>query len=83
MLDPARRELSDAWLAKLEQADQKAEIMFGHTQEYLSMRNVYENKMKAIKKQKLQIVWLFAGFFGVFFVLAGFVLMIIALTGSL
>lgn len=83
MLDPARRELSDAWLAKLEQADQKAEIMFGHTQEYLSMRNVYENKMKAIKKQKLQIVWLFAGLFGVFFVMAGFVLMIIALTGSL
>ena len=26
-----------------------AEIMFAHTQEYLSMRNGYENKMKAIK----------------------------------
>lgn len=76
MFDPARRELSDAWLAKLEQADQKAEIMFGHTQEYLSMRNVYENKMKAIKKQKLQIVWLIAGVFGL-------LLMILALTGSL
>lgn len=83
MLDPARRELSDAWLAKLEQADQKAEIMFGHTQEYLSMRNVYENKMKAIKKQKLQIVWLIAGVFGSLFVTFGFVLMILALTGSL
>lgn len=83
MLDPARRELSDAWLAKLEQADQKAEIMFGHTQEYLSMRNVYENKMKAIKKQKLQIVWLIAGVFGSLFVMFGFVLMILALTGSL
>lgn len=83
MLDPARRELSDAWLVKLEQADQKAEIMFGHTQEYLSMRNVYENKMKAIKKQKLQIVWLIAGVFGSLFVMFGFVLMILALTGSL
>lgn len=83
MLDPARRELSDAWLAKLEQADQKAEIMFGHTQEYLSMRNVYENKMKAIKKQKLQIVWLIAGVLGSLFVMFGFVLMILALTGSL
>lgn len=83
MLDPARRELSDAWLAKLEQADQKAEIMFGHTQEYLSMRNVYENKMKAIKKQKLQIVWLIAGVLGSLFVVFGFVLMILALTGSL
>ena len=83
MLDPARRELSDAWLAKLEQADQKAEIMFGHTQEYLSMRNVYENKMKAIKKQKLQIVWLLVGIFGGTFLMFGFVLMILALTGSL
>lgn len=83
MFDPARRELSDAWLAKLEQADQKAEIMFGHTQEYLSMRNVYENKMKAIKKQKLQIVWLIAGVLGSLFVMFGFVLMILALTGSL
>ena len=83
MLAPARRELSDAWLAKLEQADRKAEIMFGHTQEYLSMRNVYENKMKAIKKQKFQIVWLFVGVFGMIFLLFGFVLMILALTGSL
>ena len=83
MLDPARRELSDAWLAKLEQADQKAEIMFGHTQEYLSMRNVYENKMKAIKKQKLQIVWLLVGTFGGIFLMFGFILMILALTGSL
>ena len=47
------------------------------------MRNVYENKMKAIKKQKLQIVWLIAGVFGSLFVMFGFVLMILALTGSL
>lgn len=83
MLDPARRELSDAWLAKLEQADNKAEIMFGHTQEYLSMRNVYENKLKAIKKQKLKIVWLFVGIFGGYIFIALFVLLILALTGSL
>ena len=83
MLDPARRELSDAWLAKLEQADQKAEIMFGHTQEYLSMRNVYEKKLKAINKQKHQIIWLLVGVFGSIFVMFGFVLMILALTGSL
>ncbi len=83
MLDPARRELSDAWLAKLEQADQKAEIMFGHTQEYLSIRNVYEKKVKAIKKQKLQIVWLFVGALGIFFLLYGFIFMMIALPGGL
>ena len=83
MLDPARRELSDAWLAKLEQADQKAEIMFGHTQEYLSMRNVYENKLKAIKKQKLKIVWLVVGILGGYIFVALFILLIIALAGGL
>lgn len=82
MHDPARRELSDAWLAKLEQAVQKAEILFGHTQEYLSMRNLYENKMKEIEKQKKHIVWLCVGGFGSMFVLAGIILMILALTGS-
>lgn len=82
MLEPARRELSDAWLAKLEQADQKAEILFGHTQEYLSARTVYEKKMKAIKKQQLQIVWLCVGVFGSLFLMAGFILGIIALAGG-
>lgn len=83
MLDPARRELSDAWLSKLEQADQKAEIMFGQTQEYISMRNVYEKKMNAIKRAKHQIVWLLVGVFGGIFLMFGFVLLILALTGSL
>lgn len=64
ILDPACRELSDAWLSKLEQADQKAEIMFGQTQEYISLRNVYGKKMKAITKQKRQKVWLLAGSIG-------------------
>lgn len=83
MLDPARRELSDAWLAKLEQADQKAEIMFGQSQEYLSMRNVYENKVKSIKKQKHQIIWLFVASFGGIFLMLGLLFLLGVLTGSL
>lgn len=63
--DPTRRELSDAWLSKLEQADQKAEILFGHTQDYLTIRNTYEKKLKAINKQKRQPVWLILGVLGV------------------
>ena len=81
-LDPARRELSDAWLAKLEQADQKAEIMFGHTQEYISMRNVYEKKIKEIKKQKRKIVWLFIGLFGFLVFWIGLMFLLIGLTGG-
>lgn len=83
MLDPARRELSDAWLSKLEQADQKAEIMFGQTQEYISIRNVHEKKVKEIKKAKHQFVWPLVGSFGLLFLMAGFALLILALTGSL
>jgi hypothetical protein len=82
LLNPAQREISDAWLAKFEQAKQKAEIMFGHTPEYLSVRNVYENKMKTIKKQKLKRVWLLLGVFGFFFLMVAFIV-ILALTGSL
>lgn len=77
--DPARRGLSDAWLSKLEQADQKAEIMFGQSQEYVSMRNVYEKKLKAIKRKKHQIVWILMGWFCV----PLFIILILALTGIL
>lgn len=77
----ARRELSDAWLAKLEQADQKAELLFGSTQEYLFMRNVYENKVKEIKKQKRKIVWLLVGIFGGLFLMYGVIFLLAALSG--
>lgn len=62
--DPARRELSDAWLAKLEQANQKAEILFGQAPEYIPIQNIYRKKIAAIKKQKRQLVWLLLGLGG-------------------
>lgn len=84
MLNPVRRELSDAWLAKLEQADQKAEIMFGHTQEYMSMRNVYERKLKEIKKMKMQLPWLLIGTIGGSFLFIGLIFgLLVFLTGSI
>ena len=61
MQDPACRELSDAWMAKLEQADIKAEIVFGNTQEYLAIRNIFEKKVEAIKKEKQKAIWLYVG----------------------
>lgn len=50
-----RRVLSDAWLAKLEVAMQKAEIMFSGTKEYTHLRETYEKKLKEIKKKKLKL----------------------------
>lgn len=50
--DPARREISDAWLSKLELAVQKADILFGNADEAIAVRKVYEKKIDEIKKQK-------------------------------
>lgn len=44
--------LSEAWLAKLEQAHLKALLTFGNSQEFLTIQNIYENKVKEIKKNK-------------------------------
>lgn len=82
MLDPARRELSDAWLAKLEQADQKAELLLGNDPEYISVRNVYEKKLKEIKKQKRQILYIVFGTLGAVLLMFGLVITIIALSGG-
>lgn len=54
-INPAQREISDAWLAKYEQAYQKARLMFGGTQDFLNIQGVYEQKMREIKKRKWQL----------------------------
>ena len=54
-LNPAQREISDAWLAKYEQAYQKARLMFGGTQDFLNIQGVYEQKMREIKRRKRQL----------------------------
>lgn len=62
---PARRQISDAWLAKFEQAFNKAQMMFGTSQEFAQLKEVHENKMAEIKKAKRQLPLLMAGLFGV------------------
>ena len=47
-------ELSKAWLHKLEQADRKAELLFGKSQEYIDIRNLYEKKLDEIEQYKRQ-----------------------------
>lgn len=50
--NPARRELSDAWLSKLEQAYKKAEILFKQSEEFQFIQSIYDDKMNEISKQK-------------------------------
>ncbi len=47
-----RRVISDAWIAKMEMAIQKAELMFPGTKEFVHIYSVYEKKMKQVRKKK-------------------------------
>lgn len=46
------KELSDAWLSKMEQAYLKASLTFGSTDEFESLKNSYLNKKNEIKSKK-------------------------------
>lgn len=79
-LNPAQREISDAWLAKFEQAYQKAQLMFGTSQEFMNIHLLFEKKQKEIKKKKWEIPLLLIGIFGSIFLIFGIVFLAIALT---
>ena len=53
-LSEAEAEESDAWKAKLEQAYQKAEYQFGDDEEFLQFQKIYTQKMKEIKRKRIQ-----------------------------
>lgn len=67
----SQKAVSDAWLSKLEQAYQKAHILFGETQEFKNVQALYERKMKEIKRKKWQLPMLFVGIFGSVFLMLG------------
>lgn len=46
----ARNIISEAWISKLEQAYQKAKILFGENPEFTGLQAMYEKKQKEIKK---------------------------------
>ena len=81
--NPERREISDAWLAKFEQAYQKAQLMLGGSQEFFNIHNLYNEKKKEIKRMKMQLPWLLIGTFGGIFVFIGLIWLLVFLTGSI
>lgn len=81
MLNPAQREISDAWLAKFEQANQKIRLMFGNSQEFLNVQQLFEQKQKEIRKKKRQLPMLLIGIFGAYFLLFGFIMLMISISG--
>lgn len=61
IITASQRAVSDAWLAKFEQAYQKAQLSIGTTPEFHSINEIYKEKMKALKHAKLQVPLLIAG----------------------
>ena len=82
-LNPAQREISDAWLAKYEQAYQKAQLMFGGTQDFLNIQGVYEQKMREIQKRKRQLPLLLIGCIGGSLLLVALIWLLVFLTGAI
>ncbi len=64
MMATSQRAISDAWLAKFEQAYRKAQLLFIESQELLSIEELYERKMKEIQKKKRQLPMFFIFGFG-------------------
>lgn len=61
VITASQRAVSDAWLAKFEQAYQKAKFSFGNTPDFININVVYEQKVKEIKRKKLEIPLLIIG----------------------
>lgn len=64
VITASQRAVSDAWLAKFEQAYKKAQLTIGATPEFQSIKEIYNDKMKALKYARLQIPLLIAGLVG-------------------
>lgn len=48
--------VSKAWLSKLEQVYQRAEITMGNSKDFVQIKNIYENKKKEIKDKKKRTI---------------------------
>ena len=55
----SQKAVSDAWMAKFEQAYEKAKIIFGNTPEFKGIQDIYDKKINEINKVKKnnKIIW--------------------------
>ena len=64
-------EVSKAWISKLEQVYQKAEITMGNGTDFEKIRTIYQKKNKQIKDKKLKSVLSWGGGIALWFILLG------------
>ena len=81
ILSAAQRDLSDAWLSKLEQAYQKAKILFGSTPEFVTIKEIYDTQIKRMKKEKMKLSIILISVFGSFLCVFGLIFLILSLNG--
>lgn len=61
VLTASQRAVSDAWLAKFEQAYEKASLSFSTSQDFSGIKDIHENKMKQLKRKRLEVPMLILG----------------------
>ena len=54
----SQKAVSDAWMAKFEQAYEKARISFGNTPEFKEVQNIYDKKLNELAKAKNSNKWI-------------------------
>ena len=81
MNNPAQLEISDAWIAKFEQAYQKAKILFGESEEFKNIDDLYKKTMKKLKFAKSKGLILLLSLFGSVFLIIIFCFIMAKISG--
>lgn len=63
--------VSKAWISKLDQVYQKAELSMGNSRDIEQIKEIYDNKKKQISNKKLKVVFAWVGGISLWFFLLG------------
>lgn len=76
VITASQRAVSDAWLAKFEQAYEKASFAFSTSSDFLSIKDIHDKKIKQLKRKKWEIPMLILGILALAFLPWLFVLIL-------
>lgn len=76
VITASQRAVSDAWLAKFEQAYEKASFAFATSHDFLGIKDIHDKKIKQLKRKKLEIPLLIVGILALAFLPWLFVLIL-------
>ena len=76
VITASQRAVSDAWLAKFEQAYEKASFAFSTSSDFIGIKDIHDKKIKQLKRKKLEIPMLILGILALAFLPWLFVLIL-------